>query len=251
MNTTAQAPRPWVPDTTNLQLMTYQLNVALAENGIGAVDGAVGLGKTSSVRRWAHATGRPVLYLPLDDTAHASQVDTELLELIGIEPDRTRWKAKLQIRSALDTQPYIVITDEAGTAPAGTLRRLRTHHDASSNWTWVLVGRGTHDKLAGNGDLRSRAKTHMFEPMDDDELLTYLRSYHPALYANADARLLLDTEGWLAQIDTGPRNLRAWKDLTTYALARAPHAPTLTPDLATLCLADCDKRPLEQRHQDQ
>lgn len=133
----------WVPDTVNRQDLHSLANLVLEDRGIALVDGPQGLGKTCETIAWAEGTGVPWVYVQIDDQAPAVEIDVLLLAELGIAtPDSMqRYRRKLLLTDKLAEREIIVITDEVGTAPLATLRRLRTMHDRrGARWTWIAVG---------------------------------------------------------------------------------------------------------------
>lgn len=237
----------WVP-TGNYTWLKKQVTRAIGMQGICAIDGPWGSGKTSGTTRLLEKQSLPHITIQIDKEAADGELIRMLLLELNLRPVGTAvWEHKMQLAEALAEQEVIIRLIEAQWTPLKFLRRLRTMHDKpTAKWTWLLEGRGIHLRMRQIEELNGRSSFPVtYSHLKSGELDEYLRKYHP-LYKSADARLLADIDAELSALkskkgDQSERGcLRHWAGFTFALLQECADAGIdrqLSPDLASTTLA--------------
>lgn len=248
MTTTGRIPdgARWVL-TGNYTLLKKQVSNAIGMQGICAIDGPWGAGKTSGTTRLLEKQNLPHITIQIDKEAADGELIRMLLLELNLRPLGTAvWEHKMQLAEALADQEMIIRLIEAQWTPLKFLRRLRTMHDKpTAKWTWLLEGRGIHKRMKEIEELNGRSSYPVtYTHLDPGELDEYLRKYHP-LYKSADALLIRDLDAELSRLkskksDQSDRgSLRHWTGFTFALLQECADKGVdaqITPDLASTTL---------------
>ena len=178
--------------TQSFQVAQLLLGEAARVNGIAAVSGPPGCGKTFAVdhfiRTHMRMAGRTWHWLDMPPKPTNKEVAQRLMTGLGLPFSRrdTLYELTEDLAPALEASAPVVVIDEAQNLKTDGLQQLRYLHDRSNGHTWtlLLVGSTVKESLAGAQELASRVSGWVqFSPLTSQPLLETLRSWHPLLAA--------------------------------------------------------------------
>lgn len=220
-------------------------------NGIAAVSGPPGCGKTFAVDHFVRThpvmQGRQWHWLDMPPQPTTKEVTVRLLDAVGEQrPLRaTEYELTELLAPALISLRPVVVVDEAQNLKTNGLQQLRYLHDRGQgrSWTLLLVGSTVNRSLAGAAELGSRVSSWLaFVPLTGTEpLLRALHAWHPLLAATP-AELLLRVDAFYAR-----GNFRLWAQFLRALLSLLEHRPAGTvPDdhLISAALASVSPSPV-------
>ena len=189
------------------------LGATVGARDIAAVYGPPGCGKTLAVSYFTKnhpaAEGRGVFWLQMPPRPAAKEVTQRLLGQLGAHRGaRTPHYELTELLSPeLEGSGAVVVVDEAHHLHRDGLQQLRYYHDRGNNtWTLILIGSSIDKTLGAAPELDSRVYAWLkFEPLNDTELLTSLRAWHPVL-ATLTPQTLIDIDRRV-----GRGNWRRWE----------------------------------------
>lgn len=205
-------------------------------DGLMAVDGQPGTGKTTAVRTVTDASGLPVLWARLGPRPGTAKVVRQLLTLLGENTAGYAHAGEYERRlvERLSERPRILVVDEAQKLGRDGFDQLIDVHDApGAQFTLVLLGAGVLDRLAPFPECDSRvARRVLFQPLTGATLLDTLHDYHPLL-AGTDPALLRRIDARFAH-----GRLRRWAQFTHAAANRLDDdAAGVDEQTAAVCVA--------------
>ena len=194
MTTTATTPkqRTRVEESLDVNLIrTSHFNVgrrlakaAVQVNGLVAIDGPPGTGKTTCARYFAETIGIPSAIItmaarpaPLDMLRQTFRAGT------GLEATGTRYQMQHDLLPILTHWDGVLIVDECQTAQALTMQQITwLWEESRQQFPMVLIGTGILDALVRYPQLKSRLMGHtIFAPLAQDALLDAVRALDPRL----------------------------------------------------------------------
>ena len=200
--------------TKTFQQTQMLLGQAVRLNGIAAVSGKPGCGKTFAVDHFVRThpsmSGRTWHWLDMPPKPTTKEVTVRLLDALGERRPRgaTEYELTELLDPALIRLSPVVVIDEAQNLKTDGLQQLRYLHDRGQgrSWALLLVGSTVKEALNGAAELGSRVSRWVtFTPLSDRaQLLQALRGWHPVFEATS-ADLLLRVDAVYAQ-----GNFRLW-----------------------------------------
>jgi len=189
--------------TKTFQQAQMLLGQTVDLNGIAAVSGKPGCGKTFAVDHFVRTHpsmhGRAWHWLDMPPKPTTKEVTVRLLDALGERRPRgaTEYELTELLDPALVRLNSVVVIDEAQNLKTDGLQQLRYLHDRgqSRSWALLLVGSTVKESLNGAAELDSRVSRWLtFKPLTDpDQLLRTLHGWHPVLAATpADLLLRVD-----------------------------------------------------------
>ena len=169
--------------TREFQLTQKAVNDLIELQGMGAIYGNTGLGKTFSVE---YATERiktvPVVWMQYPSTARVKDVIAELVErMTGIPHDDKLRRLTALLRSTLSATPRLVVIDEAQNLTSEAIGYLRYLWDCPETCFALLFvgGNGCWDVLSREPMLRTRiARRVEFKRLSEKQVLRIIPRYH-------------------------------------------------------------------------
>ena len=210
---------PGLEDAATVTTKTFQkAQLLLAQtvkvNGIAAVSGPPGCGKTFAVDHFVRThpsmRERRWRWLDMPPKPTTKEVTVRLLDTLGERRPRSATEYELTelLAPALNEGHPVIVIDEAQNLKSDGLQQLRYLHDRGQgrSWTLLLVGSTVNQALNGAAELGSRVSRWVtFTPLTGTEqLLLTLRDWHPMLAA-APPELLLRVDEVYAR-----GNFRLW-----------------------------------------
>ncbi|MBR7744351.1 ATP-binding protein [Phycicoccus sp. BSK3Z-2] len=166
---------------------------AVAVNGLVAIDGPPGTGKTTCVRHFAETVGIPSAII----TMAARPAPLELLRatyrtVTGLEPTGTRYQMQHDLLPVLSEWDGVLIVDECQAAQVQTMQQLTwLWEESRQQFPIVLVGTGILTALTRYPQLKSRVMGHtFFQPLTGRTLLDTVRDLD-SRFADANTEDLL------------------------------------------------------------
>lgn len=187
-------------------------------NGIAAVHGPPGNGKTFAVRHFlTHNPAclqRPTHWLDMPPNPAAKEVARRLLTDLDIPHSSRDPEYELTELLVPALSNRVVVIDEAQNLKKNALQQVRYLHDrGNASWALVLVGSTINAALGAAPELSSRlAGRAAFDRMDDVALLRALHAWHP-LASTLDPELVLQVNSTY-----GYGNWRRWAQLLSALL---------------------------------
>ena len=169
-----------VVHTQVLEEVTMAVSFAEAAGDISLIYGEAGLGKTVSLKEYAHLHPEAI-YIELKDCDKSVKgVCEKILDTIGKAQSGTDRKLVNAISDYLLSNPRLIIIDEAQHLSVRALENLRAINDVTESGI-VLCGNPTvYDRMQGRGQanfaqLYSRIgiRRHIIEPTLDDITLIF------------------------------------------------------------------------------
>ena len=169
-----------VVHTQVLEEVTMAVSFAEAAGDISLIYGEAGLGKTVSLKEYAHLHPEAI-YIELKDCDKSVKgVCEKILDAIGKSQSGTDRKLVSAISDYLLSNPCLIIIDEAQHLSVRALENLRAINDVTESGI-VLCGNPTvYDRMHGRGQahfaqLYSRIgiRRHIIEPTLDDITLIF------------------------------------------------------------------------------
>ena len=169
-----------VVHTQVLEEVTMAVSFAEAAGDISLIYGEAGLGKTVSLKEYAHLHPEAI-YIELKDCDKSVKgVCEKILDAIGKSQSGTDRKLVSAISDYLLSNPRLIIIDEAQHLSVRALENLRAINDVTESGI-VLCGNPTvYDRMHGRGQahfaqLYSRIgiRRHIIEPTLDDITLIF------------------------------------------------------------------------------
>jgi hypothetical protein len=167
---------------------------AYAVNGIVALIGERGLGKTYSAYRAAgEVAGSPPAYLEIPPDPIGKELERDMIQRVTLDYDvrATRAQMRSDLREMGAMHRYISLLDEIERAQGygiELVRYLWTQH--GNQVTYVLIGTDLGHFLAANPALASRVtRTRRFREWTPDEAIEIAPRYHD-LFKGASPKLL-------------------------------------------------------------
>lgn len=228
---------PGLDDATTVPTRTFQMAQLLLGqtanlNGIAAVSGPPGCGKTFAVDHFVRThpamRNRSWHWLDMPPKPTTKEVTVRLLDALGQRRPRgaTEYELTELLAPALQASAPVVVVDEAQNLKTDGLQQLRYLHDRGGgrSWTLLLVGSTVNQSLAGAAELGSRVSSWLtFAPLNGTEqLLRTLHSWHPLL-VDTPAELLLRVDEFYAR-----GNFRLWAQFLRALLSLLARQPAGT-----------------------
>lgn len=187
---------PGLDDAATVATRTFQktqrlLAQTVSVNGIAAVSGPPGCGKTFAVDHFMRT--HPLMrerrwhWLDMPPKPTTKEVTVRLLDALGEHRPRSATEYELTelLAPALNEGHPVIVIDEAQNLKSDGLQQLRYLHDRGQgrSWTLALVGSTVNQALNGAAELGSRVSRWVtFTPLKGTEqLLPTLRDWHPVL----------------------------------------------------------------------
>jgi hypothetical protein len=206
-------------DTGPFRLTKHAVRGAVRRQGIAAVTGDAGLGKTYAAEdafaEFSETLETCLIVLP-GGRPHPKRVAQLLLrELTGVSHEASRFELADDLIEILSQRPRLIGVDEAQNGYHAVFEFLRhLHDDPRTTFALVLIGgHGAWRVLSRYPMLRSRIRGHVeFHRWRHRELFEILAAFHE-FYAEAPKELLLEADERL-----GRGNFREWVNITVTAM---------------------------------
>lgn len=184
--------------TDAFTLAQRSLGRVVAANGIAAISGRPGNGKTFTVNDFLHhhptAVHRQKFWLDMPPRPGTKEVTMRLLRLLGVRfnPRDAQYVLSEELIPHLLGRRIILTIDEAHNLGRAGLQQLRYLHDRCQplnpgdpgGFAMLLIGSDVDRALAGAAELGSRVTTWIeFAPLDREDMVLAVRSWHPLLKA--------------------------------------------------------------------
>jgi hypothetical protein len=220
--------------TTAFRHAQIALGQALHHRDIGVLSGEPGSGKTYALEAFL---GSPAMdshsstWLDMPPKPAAKEVLVRTLQAVtgSANPRCTQYELTDTLVEVLRGSDHVLVIDEAHHLPGAGLQQLRyLHTQCEFTFTLLLAGSDLASAMGRAPELRSRVESIVvFAPMNSEDLLPTLRSWHPLLAASPSAELRRIDQIW------GRGNFRAWAKFlrTAIELAAVTHTDTLTTTL--------------------
>ena len=221
--------------TAAFQLAQTKLALTIAKNGIAALSGESGCGKTFAITEFLHSPAmRDRQYTWLDmppNPAPREVVYRTLTTITGSSPRARTTLMQLtdELAGLLTGSGRVLIIDEAHNLRSEGLKQLRyLHQRGDASFSMILAGSDLIGSLQIVPELRTRVTSMIrFKPLTGDELLPALAAWHPLLNASSPKLLRRVDTDW------AHGNFRLWAMFLAAVvdIAENRNATTLTDKL--------------------
>lgn len=201
--------------TRGLQECMLKALAALNSNGIMAIDGVPGVGKTTCARLVSQAGRRPFAMVRMTDTPRPTELLRRGLKAITgtpTAPADERFHLQERFLRVLDGWGGVLIVDELQNSLANVMQELTWLYEESDHgFGLIVVGTGVINALNRYPQLQTRLLTdHTFMPLRDTDLVTAVRDIDDRFCDASDAVLKEHDEAKCAGL------LRRWGQTVTW-----------------------------------